>query len=313
MIKYDTKNWVGVILRVHGTVVPRIFGRTLAVALVGVAAVILHEELTLPVPISASVHAMVGAALGLLLVFRTNASYDRFWEGRKLIGGMVNNCRDLARQTSAYLRASPPSVRDDARRYIVAWFTSVRHYLREEHRAAELETLLTAEERAELQRVAAPPLLIACWLTRLFEHETASGRLSEHKLKLADEAIGELIDFWGGAERILRTPVPFAYAHHIKGFLTIFCFTSPLALLDALGWYTPLAAAVVAYGLFGIDEIGVEIEDPFGLDPNDLPLDAIGATIERDVGAALVQPIAAPAVGPADLPIERAPAQSEMV
>jgi putative membrane protein len=98
-----------------------------------------------------------------------------------------------------------------------------------------------------------------------------------------DGALQDIVDALGGCERILRTPVPFAYAHHIKGFLTIFCFTVPLALLPQMGWYTAVAAAIVAYALFGIDEIGVEIEDPFGYDPNDLPLDAIGDNLTIDV------------------------------
>jgi len=80
----------------------------------------------------------------------------------------------------------------------------------------------------------------------------------------------------------MRTPLPFAYAQHIKSFLTLFCASVPFAMVEAMGWYTPIAAAVIAFGLFGIDEIGVEIEDPFGYDPNDLPLDAIGNRIAED-------------------------------
>ena len=80
----------------------------------------------------------------------------------------------------------------------------------------------------------------------------------------------------------MKTPIPFAYAHHIKAFLFIFCLTVPFAMVEAMAWYTPLAAVVLAFALLGIDEIGVEIEDPFGDDPNDLPLDRIGATIAGD-------------------------------
>jgi putative membrane protein len=97
-----------------------------------------------------------------------------------------------------------------------------------------------------------------------------------------DANVTAFVDYWGGAERIMKTPIPFAYAQHIKGFLTLFCFTAPFALVESLGWLTPVMAAVVAYGMFGIDEIGVEIEDPFGYDPNDLPLDAMGNTIAND-------------------------------
>ena len=83
-----------------------------------------------------------------------------------------------------------------------------------------------------------------------------------------------------GCERILRTPVPFAYAQHIKTLVAIFCFTAPFTMSDAMGWLTPIASGLLAFSLFGIDEIGVEIEDPFGYDANDLPVDAIGDGID---------------------------------
>lgn len=90
-----------------------------------------------------------------------------------------------------------------------------------------------------------------------------------------------MTDALGGCERIRKTPIPFAYAHHIKLFVVLFCFTAPFAMSEAMGWYTPLVAGILAFALLGIDEIGVEIEDPFGVDENDLPLDAIEATIAR--------------------------------
>jgi putative membrane protein len=80
----------------------------------------------------------------------------------------------------------------------------------------------------------------------------------------------------------MKTPVPFAYAQHIKTFVVLFCFTVPFAMAETMGWYTPVASGLLAFALFGIEEIGIEIEDPFGYDANDLPLDAILATIETD-------------------------------
>ena len=294
MMEYDTKNWLGVVFRYHGTVLPRILMRTVAVA--GIGAVLAYADIVLDwqVPLSGTVHAMVGVALGLLLVFRTNASYDRYWEGRKLLGGIVNNSRDMARQAASYLVESP-AARDRVERYTIALYVTIRRYLRKEREWPELVDVLDADERARLAEVAAPPLLVAKWLTDVFAIEARAGRISEQQLKLADQTIADIVDMWGGAERILKTPVPLAYAHHIKAFLTIFCFTAPLALVGGMGWYTPIAAAVVAFGLYGIDEIGVEIEDPFGYDPNDLPLDAIGETIARNVRETLAAAQSAPA------------------
>lgn len=287
MIEYETKHWSGILFRFHGSVLPQIAWRVLLVTLV--AALITYGELSLgwELPKSRTLHAIVGVALGLLLVFRTNASYDRFWEGRIQIGAMVNNTRDLARQTASYLADSPFEVRERIGHLIIALFASIRRSLRREREAPELVDLLAEAECEQLIHASAPPLLVARWLSDAYAAEARAGRLSEERVRMIDAGVSSLVDLWGGAERILKTPVPFAYAHHIKGFLSIFCLTAPMALIDTMGWYTPLGAAVVAYGLYGIEEIGIEIEEPFGYDANDLPLDGIGQTIAKNVSEAL--------------------------
>ncbi|TFH41745.1 MAG: hypothetical protein E4H01_14480 [Lysobacterales bacterium] len=283
MIQYETKRWAKIIFRVHGTVLPRILSRVALVIQVAVVLTYAQVVLGIDIPTSSVLHSIVGVALGLLLVFRTNSSYDRFWEGRILIGAMVNETRDLARQTASYLVDSPFQTRERIGHYIIALFAAIRRSLRREREAAEMAVLLSEEERVQLVGASAPPLLVARWISDQLAIEAGAGRLSEQRLVAMDRRISALIELWGGAERILKTPVPFAYAHHIKGFLTIFCVTVPLSLLDSMGWFTPLGAAIVAYGLFGIDEIGIEIEEPFGYDDNDLPMDGIGETIARNV------------------------------
>jgi putative membrane protein len=281
VIDYPTRNWLGLLLRLRGTVLPRVLGRSTWCAVIGVVAAYLKERHAIDLSVPVLIHTMVGVVLGLLLVFRTNASYDRYWEGRKLVGAMVNTCRDVARQTAAFV--ADQQERRRAAGYVIALYACIRRYLRHEREWPELEPWLTSDERAELARRRAGPLLVSRWLSELYARENDASRLSHTRLRLLDANLTELIRLWGGAERIIKTPVPFAYAHHIKLFLTLFCFTIPFALLPIMGWYSALGAGVVAIGMFGIDEIGVEIEDPFGYDPNDLPLDAIGETIAVDV------------------------------
>jgi ion channel-forming bestrophin family protein len=281
MIDYPTRNWLAIAVRLHGTVIPRVAGRTLACMLLAAIGAYLEDAAVANLSIPVVVHTIVGVALGLMLVFRTNASYDRYWEGRRLLGGMVNTCRDLSRQTRTLLQSG--EARQLSGRYIVALYASIRRYLRRERSWPELEAVLSQEELAALASRRAPPLLVAQWLSELLSAEAEAGRLSEQRLTLFDRNLTQMIDLWGGAERIHNTPVPFAYAHHIKVFLALFCFTVPFALLPALGWYSVVGAGVVAFGMFGIDEIGLEIEDPFGYDPNDLPMDAIGELIDADV------------------------------
>jgi len=283
MVQYDTRNWLGLLVRLRGTVLPAIAVRVVVVALVGVVVCVLRDRGIADPSIPGSVHTLVGVALGLLLVFRTNASYDRFWEGRRLIGGIVNQTRNLGRHVGALLDASSPATRRAQGDLLVALYVVIRRYLRSEREWPELIERLGPARTDELGQVRCPPLRVARWFVEGVVAEARAGRLTEPRLQLIEGQIASIIDGLGGCERILRTPVPFAYAHHIKGFLTLFCFTVPLALLGSMGWYTPVASAVVAYALFGIDEIGVEIEDPFGYDANDLPLDTIGDNLAIDV------------------------------
>jgi putative membrane protein len=282
MIDYNPKKWWRVALQLRGTVAIRIWPRTLMAAGIGglSAWLFVRHQVGLP-PLA---HTLVGVALGLLLVFRTNASYDRYWEGRRLLGAMVNRSRDLARQVAAF---APQAEHAELGRWIGLLYALIRMHLRGERDLAPLGERVRGDERPALEAARTPPCLVAGWLSRRLAALARDGRLGASELMLIDANLTAQLDALGGAERILRTPIPFAYAQHIKAFLALFVFSCPFAMADAMGWYTPIAAGVIAFALFGIDEIGVEIEDPFGYDPNDLPLDRIGDTIDADVAALL--------------------------
>lgn len=277
MIEYDARAWLPILLRMRGSVIPRLMPRVLMTAALGVIAVLLLRRNDFKIPGNA--HTLVGVALGLLLVFRTNASYDRYWEGRRILGFMVNRTRDLARQVGAYI--SDPEARAALARLIPAYYWAAAQTLRKQPSLGQAERLLTADEQAALATVTFRAPLITRWIADRLRAEAAAGRLSDVRLQMLDANLTSLNDSLGGAERILRTPIPFAYAQHIKIFVVLFCFSAPFVLAEVMGWATPAACGLLALALFGIDEIGVEIEDPFGDDPNDLPLDAIGAGIEK--------------------------------
>jgi putative membrane protein len=243
----------------------------------------LHQVHAFHVPPLA--HTLLGVALGLLLVFRTNSSYDRFWEGRKQLGMMVNRARDLQRQALTLIEGNDTAahrLRADIGRLIGVLYALIRQYLRKERDLSQIAGL-TAAERAMLEPVAVRPCLAFTWISQRIATAARDGRLSENRLAAMDANLTAFSDNWGGAERIMKTPVPFAYAHHIKTFLLLFASTAPFAMVETMHWMTPVAAGVLAFALFGIDEIAVEIEEPFGYDANDLPLDAVGATIDRDL------------------------------
>ncbi len=286
MIQYQNKSWLSLILRWKGTVAPGIMLRSLLAAGVGVGAEFMWRDQHWALPPVA--HGLVGVALGLLLVFRTNASYDRFWEGRKLVGLMVNRSRDLLRQVTTLLEGDDDAARADRAellRLVNLLFALIRQYLRKERDLTRLGPLVTEAERAALAEVPVRPAVAFTWISARLTAAVRAGRLTEQRLMLMDANLTSFSDSWGGAERIMKTPLPFAYAHHIRVFLTLFVFTAPFAMAQPMAWATPVTAFVLAYALFGIDEIGVEIEDPFGYDANDLPLDATGDTIAADTAA----------------------------
>jgi putative membrane protein len=285
MIEYDGKNWVEVILRVRGSVVPRLLPRIVLVSVIGVGAQYLHVTRNVALP--PLTHTLLGVVLGLLLVFRTNVSYDRWWEGRRLLGSMVNRSRDLARQVAVFVpdiarAASGETERAILRRHVAAYFVLACQGLRREDDLATLGALLTDDERALLAPGRHRANIVSRWLTTRLVANANAGAMSEPRPVAMDANLTAFNDYVGGAERIVKTPLPLAYAQHTKMLVTLFCFTAPFALVEALGWLTPLGAATLALAFFGVDEIGVEIEDPFGHDPNDLPLEAIARTIDAD-------------------------------
>jgi putative membrane protein len=288
MIDYDPKNWLSIAFRVRGTIAPRLVGRVLIVGVAGTLATVFHTRTGFRIPPIA--HTLIGVALGLLLVFRTNASYDRYWEGRKLLGAMVNRTRDLARQAAAFVTdadRSTTAALADITRYLSAFYLLSMQTLRGADDLAPLGALVTEEERTVLATVKARAPVVATRLSRRIEDLARAGVLAPHHVMLMDANVTSLIDYLGGCERIARTPVPFAYAQHIKVFVLLFCLTIPFAIVDVMRGYTPFVAAILAFALMGIDEIGVEIEDPFGDDPNDLPVDRIAETIRVGTGEIL--------------------------
>ncbi|GMU58183.1 MAG: membrane protein [Candidatus Xenobia bacterium] len=272
MVEYNPRRWSSVLIHLHGSVMPRLVPRIGSVCFVSLLAFVLYEQTGFK--LSSVTHTLVGAALGLLLVFRTNTSYDRYWEGRKLLGMMVNRLRDLMRQVAAYLDADQQAQAETQRRLHVT-FALIRQYLRFETDLSVLGAPITPEEAKALEPVRCRPVVYLVWLSQIFCQATRCGNLHPEAFRQIDQNLTSLIDSLGGAERIVRTPVPFAYAQHIKGFLFIFCFSVPFVLVEHMGWFSVAGSAAVAYALFGIEEIGVEIEDPFGRDANDLPLEAI--------------------------------------
>ena len=279
MIDYPRQSWFPLLFATKGTVLPRVAVRMLLLTVIAAGLTALAHEGIFKIDVAPLAHSLIGVALGLLLVFRTNASYDRYWEGRKQWGAIVNASRNLVRAAAAYTRA-PGRVAELATVYPLA----VKQHLRGDKSLDELRVHLPGREALVETLVAAPnpPVMLALQLTAWIEEQVRTQGLSPELARAMESYVAALLDAQGACERILRTPMPFAYVVHIRQLLILYLLSLPFVLVGPLGWSAPVAVAFIAFGLLGIEEIGVEIEDPFGTDPNDLPIEAICATIARD-------------------------------
>lgn len=277
--------WFRTVFQVKGSVIPAVLPRALVCGLIGALISFLYSRgLPLSFPVLSSLISNI--VLGLMLVFRTNTAYERFWEGRRLWGALVNTSRNLARQIWVAIPEESNQIHHEktiALRSIVAFAVAVKLHLRQQPVNEELEALLPRSQYLRLKEMNNPSLEIAFWIQDYLQQQYYNNRLQMIQLTEIQRSINILIDSLGGCERILKTPIPLAYAIHLKQLLLIYCLSLPFQLVESSGWWTGLLVALISFTLFGIEEIGVEIENPFGNDPNDLPLDAICATMLRNV------------------------------
>ncbi len=283
MIRYDPHSWSDHFFDIRGTLLIEIFVRVMSCVAWSAGVVWFHLHIA-PVAMPVTIHSLVGVALGLLLVFRTNASYDRFWEGRKLWGSIVNETRNLVRIAQAHLSADR-----ELFLALVRW-TAVFPYaamstLRGDSVIGPAAEDLTPEERQDLLTSQHLALHASQRMTHILLQAYRRGLITDRINVALDQNVQLLIDSIGGCERIRKTPLPFAYVVHLRRALVMYCFTLPFALVDTFGWFTVVDVALVAYTYFGIEEIGVEIEGPFGHDENDLPLKDICDTIYKNIYA----------------------------
>jgi len=282
MIEYDKRAWTSHLFDVEGSMVREITGRV-SVCVLWTVVVVATHHLWRGLAISPMIHTLVGLALGLLLVFRTNASYDRFWEGRRQWGSIINESRNLARGVRVYMSKGAPDLVEPILSGASAFAHATMNALRQTEGLGPAAGRLPAREVAEALAAPNTPLAVATRVSGRLAEARDRGVISDIVLAMLDQNVQLLIDYLGSCERIRNTPLPFVYVVHTRRALILYCFSLPFALVELYGWWTILASLLMSYMFFGIEEIGVEIENPFGHDVNDLALERFCALIERDV------------------------------
>jgi putative membrane protein len=236
--------------------------------------------------LSISLQIVPSIVIGLLLVFRTNTAYERFWEGRKAWGTLINTVRNLSRSLWISIAENEPidhQKKIAALRLLVAFAIATKLHLRSEALNEEIAELMPRGYYEKLQTMNNPPLEIAFWIGNYLQQQSEKRCINPYQLAAMLKLLDSMVEVLGICERILKTPIPLAYSIHLRQLIFLYCFASPFELVNSLGWATPLLVGVIAFTIFGIEEIGVEIENPFGHDANDLPLDQICRTMQVNI------------------------------
>ena len=260
----------------------RIYGQQLFILALSCAVVLAHGQLFLwKVPLTASPFSLMGVSFAIFLGFRINASYDRFWEARKHWGSVLVDARNLTRQA---LTAIAPG--RDVRPFVlglVGFASTMRNQLRGQPNALHTEGLLVPDLRAQLVNARSAPTLVLLWLGQWLR-ECRRDQLLEpvcaHKMESSLDGLALAL---GSCERIANTPLPFAYSVILHRSVYLYCALLPFGLVDSVGWMTPLVVTFVSYTFFALEALSDEIENPFGLDANDLALDAMVCNIDANL------------------------------
>ncbi|MBF0343371.1 MAG: bestrophin family protein [Nitrospirae bacterium] len=275
MLNYDNKAWLTLLFSIRGSVLKSIFPRICIFAVLSAIITLIHYFVikinTPPTPWS-----IVGVALGLMLVFRTNTAYERYWEGRRMWGNIMNSTQNLALDIISYISSDHTEslkLKQKLFKLLTAFPILVKQRLREQRDFDVLKSFLTNNEIAILDKSYNMPVNLIAMIKKTLYMCLKLGILNQPHLTILNANLSDLQSSLSNCERIRYSPVPLAYVLHLKGFMYLFCLTIPFSLVSTFGWWTIFFGAMIAYVFIGIEEIGIEIEDPFGDDPNDLPLD----------------------------------------
>jgi putative membrane protein len=226
-----------------------------------------------------SIYSLIGFVISLLLVFRTNTAYDRWWEGRRKWGELVNDTRNLAVKLSILLDDTDD--KEFFKRMIPNFVFASKEHLRDGVKMDELE--LSEEEFAELSTKDHKALAISQAIYMRIIGIKRKGLISEEEFIILDKNCNALMDSLGACERIKNTPIPFSYSLFLKKFIFVYVTTLPLAFITIFGYFSALIATFVFYVLVSMEVLAEEIEDPFGTDDNDLPTDLLCEKIRANV------------------------------
>lgn len=290
MISYNPKDWFTFIFRFHkADTFRQLFPLIIGICAYSGAIAFLELEYwnlsessyvrNIPV-----MHTLLGFAISMLLVFRTNTAYDRWWEGRKLWGSLVNNSRNLAMKMNAILPKEETAQRSFFRKMIPAFAYALHNHLHKEKTRVEL--FEDEEHKHVFQKIDHAkhvPNQLASLMYQHIQQLYDEKKITGEQLLFINAELQSFTDICGACERIKNTPIPFSYSVFIKKFIFFYIMTLPFGYVFQLGYYIIPVVAFIFYVLASLELIAEEIEDPFGGDANDVPTELLSQNIHRHI------------------------------
>lgn len=287
MISYNTKDWLSVLFNFHkADTFRKLFPMMLLISLYSWGVAYLEVEVlklsqNSQVKNISIMHNLLGFAISMLLVFRTNTAYDRWWEGRKLWGGLTNNSRNLALKLDSILQVDDTVNRNFFRKSIPMYASMLRDHLRSEKTRLALDEIDHPELAIDKDRHL--PNQVALLMQKRTHDLYRQNKISGDQLITINSELASFTDICGACERIKNTPIPYSYSVFIKKFIFIYVITLPIGFVFNLGYLVIPVVVFIFYVLASLELIAEEIEDPFGGDANDVPTAKIAENIRLHI------------------------------
>lgn len=235
-----------------------------------------------------ALHSLLGVVLGLFLVFRVNSAYDRWWEGRRMWGALLNSTRNFSLKLSAYLSEDDKANREWFSIMIPNFVFAMKEHLRKGVNMDEL-TIPDEDFRAGISQFDHKPNYISAQMYKRVNTLYKEGKLTGEHFFVLDKEMKDFIDLIGGCERIKATPIPYSYSMYIKKFIFTYIITLPFGFVTTFRYMTIPTVLLISFILLSVELIAEEIEDPFGRDKNDLPTDDLAIKVKDNVKEILLQ------------------------
>lgn len=287
MIVRQRTNWLKMLFIWRGSVLKKIVPQLVIITLFSLAIYYFKGRIfDYKVHLNPTIFTLIGLALAIFMGFCNSASYDRYWEGRKLWGLLVVETRSLTRQILSLVNDDSPDAKEEKQKVvkmISAFCWVLNDQLREKSGTEHVSRLLSPGQAEQLKNKKFQPNIILGFIADWLKEQNKKGNIDTIVLTSMDHQLNQFSNILGGCERIHNTPLPFAYSVLLHRTVYLYCFWLPFGLVDTLGWMMPLIVLLISYTFIALDAIIQEIGDPFGEEENDLALNTICRTIEFSI------------------------------